>query len=228
MKKILLSSLLVAILLGPIFFVINYQQHSTNHDVEVVQLALPFEIIITESEMTKIKNYGRGRISEQCFAQPWLAWCDLQVRDSQDLDSETIESESLRIRSFFLYTKDEKDTWRVHEGELNEENLLLGDCDDLTSTTLQELADLGHPLEKMWMLAVSLKPSFLVDHLVGMIEDVDGNFWIVGDTNKKNFYPVSEIKYHIRGIAGMDNAKSWKDPRDLDGVFPTSSLLLLG
>ena len=115
------------------------------------------------------------------------------------------------VRKNFVYRPDPDlaDTWRSHVSELSSQRPWHGDCDDLTSTLLDQLSQLGVPLHDLFMLMVST--SFKIDHanhLVGAVLDDEGRFWIVGDTFRPAYRAESiqhiGIKYRRLNEWGVD------------------------
>jgi hypothetical protein len=112
------------------------------------------------------------------------------------LTADQIIAIDARMRAGFKYVPDgEVDSWRSHY-EAAKAGAWSGDCDDLTSTVLDALHRKGHPADRMWRLLVSSKRTAVVDHMVGVVEDVEGRRWVVGDTFGPA-YPASRLKHRV-------------------------------
>ena len=175
------------------------------------------------NDQQRIFAYGVRSIADQCAVQPAVLWCSKIELVEKTLSAYEIIDGSLKVKEKFVYTNDVVDNWRVHSRVMLEGHTWFGDCDDLTSTTLDMLIRAGQPRHKIWMVLVNTTTKGMFDHLVGMVQDDVGKFWIVGDTSSQNAYPVDRIKYRVVGVARGDQMKQWMDPRIM-GVFPEKSL----
>jgi len=83
----------------------------------------------------------------------------------------------------------------------------------------------GQPRNRVWLVLADVQHNGPFDHLVAMVQDVDGHFWIVGDTSAQNAYPADRIKYRIAGTARGDHMNVWEAP-STSGAFPISKYLV--
>jgi len=167
--------------------------------------------------------YGSKSVTDQCQAQPADLWCSDVPLPEITLKPYDIIELSLEVQSHFIYKSDDVDTWRVHTSEALMKQNWYGDCDDLASTTLDVLIRAGQPRSKAWMVLADVRHTAVLDHMIGMVQDVDGHFWIVGDTSYQNAYPADRVKYRIVAIARMDAPTIWMDPH-MVGAFAAKNL----
>lgn len=166
---------------------------------------------LTDRETNRQIHYGEDSSLEQCQAQPNIMWCKGYDEFHQPLTEETIKTADSRVRDDFTYSSDIIDTWRVHSHEVMNTRAWAGDCDDLATTALDMLARQGQPLDRMWLVLVAAKQSSKVsgrlDHLIAIVEDDQGRFWIVGDTSEVTV----ELKFmKYRPLAYMStNDRVW-------------------
>ena len=188
-------------------------------DNPVSDIAIAVPRNIGPAEIEQIQEYGTRKAKEQCISQPSLPWCQ---RNHQKIALEGYEIiyHSLEIKSSFSYEREKEDVWKSSLDLIKDNEKWKGDCDDLTSTTLHQLGLEGQPLDRMWFVLVAVKPSKIFDHMIGLVQDRDGKYWIVGDANRKNFYPPEEIKYEVRAIARLDQLDRWERPASDGPAFP--------
>lgn len=167
--------------------------------------------------------YGRVSIAEQCKVQPSNLWCISQPLPEKTLGAYDIIQTSLEVKSHFTYVADVVDNWRVHSSAVLMKQDWSGDCDDLTSTTLDVMIRAGQPRNKVWMVLADVMHTNVLDHLIGMVQDSEGHYWIVGDTSGQNVYPANRVKYRIVGVTRADDIMNWQDPHWVD-AFPTEAL----
>ena len=177
---------------------------------------------LTYQQQSGIFLYGANAIANQCAAQPSNLWCQPYNLKQATLSGFDIVTISLQTKRNFKYLADTVDSWRVHSSEVLMKQEWRGDCDDLTSTTLDMMVRAGQPLDKIWFVLADVEHKSVLDHLIGMVQDKDGHYWIIGDTSAQNAYPVSELKYRIVGVASGADLQ-WKDPHAV-GAFPAESL----
>lgn len=174
---------------------------------------------LTWNQQQKVFDYGSAAMINQCVEQPQNLWCSEVRLSEKTLTPWQIMNISLNTKSKFRYVSDVVDIWRVFSSDVMSGNIWRGDCDDLTSTTLDMLIRDGHPRSKVWFVLVNVNNTRTLDHIVGMIEDIDGHFWIVGDTSSQNAYPLDQLKYRVVAVANGSDVKKWIDPRDTK-IFP--------
>lgn len=195
---------------------------------EVAQQTTPKQIELKPMDLTweqqqKVFLYGTLAVLDQCKAQPSVLWCNTASLPEKPLTAYDIIQLSLDAKAKFRYTSDTVDTWRVHSSEVLMKQEWYGDCDDLTSTTLDLIVRAGHPRSKVWMVLADVEHKGMLDHLIGMVQDIDGHYWIIGDTSAQNAYPASRVKYRIVGTARGDHMTLWEDPHVV-GAFPADAL----
>lgn len=195
-------------------------------DIAISSVHLPRHINLTSEQREATFNYGRKAILEQCLAQKSLAWCDKPNTKPKQLGAYDIVLESLTARTKFMYKDDTTDSWRSHTGDILLDEYWFGDCDDLMSTTIDMLSRRGQPLDKMWIVLVAVKTKSTFDHVVGVVQDKDGKFWVVGDTDTRSSYPLKALTYRVVAVARSDDVMNWEDPRKL-GIFYESTLQAL-
>lgn len=184
-------------------------------------LSLPFAAkTLSASEAALQGIYGARNIAEMCRYQPTVLWCaDYKVYRIA-LDPEVIKAIDTRVRVNFSYVDDEKDSWRVFSKSVINNQPWVGDCDDLSSTALEMLARTGQPLDRMWLVLVgaqlSSKLNGRLDHLVAIVEDEKGEFWVVGDTMKPA-YPLKDMNHRAFSYMNL-NDLVWI-PADKDDAF---------
>lgn len=184
-------------------------------------IELPKPMDLTWQQQQGIFVYGSMAMADQCAAQPSNLWCSDIRLPEKTLSPWEIMNISLDTKENFVYLADVKDNWRVHSSEVLVKKTWRGDCDDLTSTTLDMLVRNGQPRNKVWFVLADVEHKSTLDHLIGMVEDADGHFWIVGDTSSQNAYPVGKLKYRIVGVASGAEPMTWVDPHTVQ-AFPAS------
>lgn len=134
-------------------------------------------------------QYGTTKSLEQCQKQPTILWCSSYKEFHEALTEETIKSADKRVRSNFTYVTDVVDNWNVHSSNVMDTLPWFGDCDDLSTTALDMLARQGQPLDRMWLVLVAASPANKLngrlDHLIAVVEDDQGRYWVVGDTSRE-------------------------------------------
>ena len=173
---------------------------------------------LTPAQSIRQLIYSSDRLADQCAEQATALWC-AGYRVYQDAMTEaTIRDMDARVRKGFTYVSDVKDTWRIHSTAVMTHQPWQGDCDDLASTTLDVMARHGQPLDKMWLVIVAsqagAKISGRLDHLVAVVEDNAGEFWVVGDTSGK-VTPLAEMAYRPLTFAAMSDMQ-WHDAEAQD------------
>lgn len=163
-------------------------------------------------------SYGKTKLLEQCMEQPSVLWCADYRQETSPLSQNLIHAADSLVRKNWTYLSDEHDTWRVHTSTVLNNQIWLGDCDDIATTTLEVLARAGQPRDKMWLVLVAAQLSYRIqgrlDHLVAIVQDSEGEFWVVGDTNGK-VYRLSDMTY--RPIVYTDmNTLDWKSAESAD------------
>jgi hypothetical protein len=142
---------------------------------------------VSEQERPLAAGYW-PEADEQCRRQPALDWC-------RSLPSKELKQTDLQARTKFQFRPDGPiDTWRSYADQVIRGISWAGDCDDLSSTVLDLLGRRGVPLEDRYRVLVSMAKNGKVDHMIGMVVDSHGKFWIVGDTNQQ-IYPARAIYY---------------------------------
>lgn len=172
----------------------------------------PKPMNLTWEDQQGVFQYGIRSIQDQCKAQPSNLWCQTIRLKEQTLAPWEIFQISLETKSNFVYKSDVQDNWRVHSSEVLMKQTWFGDCDDLASTTIDMLVRAGQPRSRAWLVLADVEHKSTLDHLVGMVEDADGHYWIVGDTSSQTAYPANRTKYRIVALASMDKPEEWKDP----------------
>jgi predicted transglutaminase-like cysteine proteinase len=178
---------------------------------------------LTWPEQQSVFAYGTKAIVEHCQAQPMSLWCSPVKLKENPLTAWEIMNLSLEVKENFRYLLDVNDNWRVHTSSVMTKNTWQGDCDDLAVTTLDVMIRYGLARDRAWLVLADVQHTDVLDHLIGMVQDIDGKFWIVGDTSSQNAYPVDKLKYRVVGIANMSDPSKWVDPHTVD-AFPASTL----
>lgn len=168
-------------------------------------------------------SYGTQAIDDQCKAQPVDLWCGNAPLREKVLTAWEIAQISIETKTNFVYKSDVTDNWRVHSSQVMDKKMWFGDCDDLASTTLDMLIRAGQPRNRAWLVLADVEHKASLDHLVAMVQDDAGHFWIVGDTAAQTFYPADRSKYRWVAVARMDNARAWQDPHFV-GAFAAVNL----
>lgn len=169
------------------------------------------DILVDQSKVALLQRYGTIRTVEQCFRQPETAWCSgIAGVETPMLSKNVISLISRNTVQHFTYAAEEKDEWLVYSEEVTNNTGWSGDCDDLTSTTLHLLNDNGQPLDGLWMLLVSVKGSDIIDHVIGVAQDNNGELWVVGDTSRsRNTYPLADLQHRPMLITRLDDIHNW-------------------
>lgn len=224
MKKLLCSIVLAGLVIGqmtlaPMLFTPTAQSDDpvvSNPLIQITELAkrhkTAWQMLQDPQNVEMVTGYGEDRLRDMCTRQPENAWCPGGNRTKQTklLESDKIRNLSNWSYDHFEYTRDVEDTWNVNSEFVRAELEWFGDCDDITSTTLHIIHEEGQNLGSMWMLLVNSKGSGLLDHVVGVVMDVNGKYWVVGDTSKvRNNYPLEELAHRPMAIARMDNPYKW-------------------
>lgn len=170
------------------------------------------EILADPEAVESVTSYGEGRLHDQCQRQPETPWCPKgdEVSKTKLLPASQIKSISQTTYVNFIYTRDVEDTWNSNLALVNGGLQWHGDCDDLTSTTIHAIHNDGQKLSKLWMLLVNSSGPGLLDHVVGLAMDEDGELWVVGDTSStRNVYPLSTMTHRPMAVARMDKPFKW-------------------
>lgn len=197
--------------------------NSNSTKAPAVPIELPKPKDLNFLQQQSIFRYGTQAIEEQCSAQPTDLWCKPIRLKEQTLTPYQIMNISLDVKQNFDYLLDETDNWRVHTSEVLMKQRWKGDCDDLSSTTLDVMIRAGQPLRKIWLILADVTHTANLDHLVAMVQDSDGHYWIVGDTSAQNAYPADKMTYRVVAVARGDNMKVWSDPHSVQ-AFPASAM----
>lgn len=187
------------------------------------QIDSPKPMDLTWEDQQGVFAYGVQSMQEQCKVQPSNLWCSPVKLKEKTLAPWDIFQISLEAKSNFVYKSDVVDNWRVHSSEVLMKQTWQGDCDDLASTTLDMLIRAGQPRRRAWLVLADVEHKAKLDHLIGMVEDADGHYWIVGDTSAQTTYPANLVKYRIVALASMEKPEDWQDPH-LVPAFDAKSL----
>lgn len=183
----------------------------------------PKSKILTWEQYQKALDYGKVALEDQCQEQPEALWCSDQPLKEKTLTPWQIMNISLETKDNFRYVSDLIDIWRIHSSSVIDGKVWRGDCDDLVSTTNDMMIRNGQPRNKVWFALVNVSNRKILDHLVGIVEDADGRYWVVGDTSQQNAYPIEHLKYKVVAIARASDVKAWFDPREVK-FFPVRVL----
>jgi hypothetical protein len=135
------------------------------------------------------------------------------VKNPKRLPIQTVAIISMQVYKGYIYTADGVDSWNSYSADQIAGKIWRGDCDDLTSTTLDMLYRAGQPLDKMWMLLNNVESHGTMDHIVGIIQAADGKYYVVGNTNEKaNVFPLEMLAFSPRSIVRMDERNNWVSP----------------
>lgn len=182
----------------------------------------------TPEEIQGTVNYGKAKIEEQCERASWTPWClegNKQPLATKRLSYAKAHEISLSVQKGYVYTADPVDNWNSYSALHVRHETWYGDCDDLTSTTLDMLHRAGQPLDKMWMLLNNVRSRGTLDHVVGVIQTSDGRYYVVGDTDARSMYPIEKMTFSPRALARMDNPGVWV-PADEHQMFKEHPRLL--
>lgn len=168
-------------------------------------------IALTPDAVTEVNNYGDQALSTECDRESWLGWCDKPLAQfrTRTLSVSQASNISHAVQNGYVYKADTVDSWNSFSASQLAGITWYGDCDDLTSTTLDMLYRSGQPLNKMWMLLNDVESHGVLDHIVGVIQASDGKYYVVGDTSTENFYPLADFKYSPRGVVRLDQRHNW-------------------
>jgi len=108
-----------------------------------------------------------------------------------------------RARARFVYVEDVMDMWRSHADAVERGEEWRGDCDDLTSTTLDLLTRAGLPITQAYRLHVNAgngphagNSATDVNHQIAVVLDDRGDAWVVGDTFGPA-YPYTRMEHVV-------------------------------
>lgn len=121
-------------------------------------------------QQQSIFAYGKFSMLSQCIAQPSNLWCTNVRLPEKTLTPWQIMNISMDTKADFRYVSDREDTWRVHSSAVLTKQTWNGDCDDLTSTTLDMLVRNGQPRNKIWFVLADVEHKKTLDHLVGWLK----------------------------------------------------------
>ena len=171
---------------------------------------------LTPDAVESVDSYGDQALSTECQRESWLGWCDkpLPQLQTRALPISQISRISHAVQNGYVYKSDVVDSWNSFSASQLAGITWYGDCDDLTSTTLDMLFRSGQPLNKMWMLLNDVESHGILDHIVGVVQASDGKYYIVGDTSPTNVYPLAHFKYSPRGVVRLDQRHKWVSALD--------------
>jgi len=123
---------------------------------------------------------------------------------------EMIKTLDARVRKLFTYVHDKHgaDLWTSYASNVKLNKPFYGDCDDLASTTLDMISQLGYPKTCMARGLVSSKKNSLVDHMIAYCMDNLGKVWVVGDTFGPA-YPISRMQHQQLEYSPVTTGISW-------------------
>lgn len=117
--------------------------------------------------------------------------------------SSILKSADAKARRNFIYTKEDRDTWRSFADYALAGQRWRGDCDDLTSTTAEIAIRLGARKNQLWFAVVATgQEGNKPDHLVGLAKDENGKWWVIGDTFKP-IYALASMKHELLEIHNL-------------------------
>lgn len=112
----------------------------------------------------------------------------------------------------FRYTEDnpQHDMWQSHAKRLLEDPnyIIYDDCDGLASTVAELLKIKG--AKKVWRCLASFDGSTGIDHMVALVEDNDGDRWVVGDTYSSVIAREHRYTGKIFNYNNIDDGITWK------------------
>jgi hypothetical protein len=138
-----------------------------------------------------------------------------------------IRAADARARARFTYRADgPQDEWRSHADEVEAGRAWADDCDGLASTVLDLLCRAGCPLDHAFRMAVSSTGSGTADHMIGCVQDDQGDFWIVGDTFHACYAAGAcrhqPIEYNRLDEHLPDHESLWRDGAPFERANPHS------
>lgn len=100
-------------------------------------------------------------------------------------------------RARWSYKINDVHKWRSYGDDILAGKSWQGDCTDLASSVLDLAGRRGAPLDKRYRLLVSVAGTDVPDHMVGVMVDDAGSWWIVGDTFEGTIgpYPATRLAY---------------------------------
>lgn len=154
-----------------------------------------------------------------CQAQPILRWCNSGAVGGRSPTLEALELADARARAGLEQgvSHEGEDDWRSYADEALANKPWRGFCANLTATVLDLLVREGYDPRKMWRVEVISDdiPGRAIDvHMVALVE-VDGEYWIVGDTvsPKKAPYRFAGAPYTVRYASNVAEGYLWHQAR---------------
>jgi predicted transglutaminase-like cysteine proteinase len=159
----------------------------------------------------EINGYADKALDAQCERESFAPWCNAAnaKQITHRLTPVELQNISHNVFNHFVYKSDAVDSWDDYVAIVDRGQIFYGDCDDITSTTLNALERAGQPLNKMWMMLVNVESHGDLDHIIGVIQDSNGTYWVVGDTNPTNAYPLARLTYSPRAMVRLDQRHKW-------------------
>lgn len=113
----------------------------------------------------------------------------------------------------FIYVPDSKthpeapDFWESHYAKLEADPkyTVRDDCDGLAATVVDGILAHGWPLHRAMLAMVGSGGGKKIDHLIGLVELIDGKIYVVGDTFSRQVYPIGRCKHRIIKYVRLDH-----------------------
>lgn len=168
--------------------------------------AAPFKL------QTNVSTVVTRTDREACTAQPALPWCvsDGQARSERSWSANEVSEFQRKVVSGFSYSYRPLDGWRSSYDQATSGQRWSAECDGMTFTVLDGLAREGFPKSKMWRaIVMPTKGVGMVQHMVGIVE-VDGQYLVVGDTNRDGVYQLGRAEFSPILISQVSEGSFWR------------------
>lgn len=159
-----------------------------------------------------------------------LSWCDITqtktLAGNQDAAMQKAAAEAAaKMQYTFGDQSRSKDEWKSFDKESAEGQQWQGDCDDLTLTTIEAAVRMGVSETRLYRALVAVQKTegrqtkTVMGHMVGVYEDTNGKFWVIGDTDGKKLMTSLDSYQGIKYVSPVALGKEWFPVRQL-GNFP--------
>jgi len=168
------------------------------------QAASPFEL---QADSPRVRT---PKDREACEAQQ-LPWCRpaSEFKETSGWTLVRLAEAHAAITARFAYSYTPSGPWRSRRDQVASGLIWRGECDTLTFTVLDSLAHQGFPPTKMFRAIVSPQGNAAsVMHMVGIVE-VEGVYFVVGDTSRPEPYPASEATFKPRLLSNVAAGEFW-------------------
>ena len=186
----------------------------TSTILAALALALPASATASPFEVLDGPKIRIAADREACDAQQ-RSWCAPNLQGAAPLTVKAAAELQTRVLKNFHYVFRADAPWRsFYEGAFDNKPWK-AHCGGVTSTMVDALIAAGHPTDKIWRAIVipatrsanAKAPPVL--HMVAIAE-LDGEFYVLGDTNDLTVYPLSQANFVPTRISQVSEGTVWR------------------